>query len=133
MPTVVVHDLAEAVAAARAAAAEGAALTLRSPPGFGRSLGVGGWQALAEAVRAAVPNAEIAFCLDCADHVGDAQAAIAFGAKRIALSPNARGYARLTALAEAEAVAVEPGAADLDLAFIHDPEAATRRLLQNHR
>ena len=133
MLAVIVHDLAQATAAARAAAAAGVSLTLRSAPGVGRSLGVGGWQALADAVKAAAPNADVAFCIDCADHPGDAQAAIAFGAKRIALQSGGATYDRVAALAAAEGATIDRGPADLDLAFIHDPEAATRRLLSNNR
>ncbi|MEQ9123811.1 MAG: hypothetical protein RIM80_14760, partial [Alphaproteobacteria bacterium] len=81
MPAVVVHDLAQAILAAKAAGNARARLTLRSAPAAGRGLGVGGWLALVEAARTAVPTADVAFCLDCADDAGDAQAAIAAGAE----------------------------------------------------
>lgn len=132
MPAVVVHDLAQAAAAARAAAAAGARLTIRSTPGMGRSLGVGGWLALVEAAKAAAPTADLAFCLDCAADTGDAQAAIAFGADRIALSTEPAAYARIAAMAAAEGVEIDTAPADLDLAFQHDPEAATRRLIHSN-
>ena len=85
MPAVVVHDLAQATAAARGAMAAGKALTLRSPPGFARCLGVAGWRALEQATRLAAPAAELSFCLDCADLPGDAHAALSLGVQRIAL------------------------------------------------
>lgn len=131
MPAVVAHDLAQAAAAARAAALEGATLTVRSAPGVGRSLGVAGWLALAEAARAAAPAADLAFTLDCGDHPGDAYAAIASGAKLIALAPGVSAYGRIVALAEQAGVRIDAKPADLDLAFIHDPETAVRRLIQS--
>ena len=84
---IVVHDLAQAMAAAQCAVAEGHALTLRSPPNAGRVLGVGGWLALQNAVATALPGADIGFCVDCGDHAGDAHAALTFGARQIALEP----------------------------------------------
>ena len=130
MPSVVVHDLMQATAAARAAYAEGASLTLRSAPGVGRTLGVAGWLALAEATKAALPGADLAFSLDCADLPGDAHAALSFGAGRIALSTNVPAYERIADIASKQGAIMDGDAPDLDLAFIHDPEAAVRRLLR---
>lgn len=131
MATVVVHDLMQAATAARAAMAAGRALTLRSAPGVGRSLGVAGWLALEAAAQAAAPAADLAFCLDCADHPGDAHAALAFGAKRIALGA-CPAYDRIAAIAEAAGAAIDSAPPDLDLAFVHDPAAAVARLLSDH-
>jgi len=131
MPTVVVHDLQQATAAAAAAAALSRALVIQTPPAAGRSLGVAGWLALADATRQAVPTAEIAFCLDCAELPGDAYAAIRMGAERIALAPSpARD--RISQIANFSGVRLEEGLPDLDLAFNHDPKAAVSRLLSNH-
>lgn len=131
MPAVVVHDLAQAILAAKAAGNAGARLTLRSAPAAGRGLGVGGWLALAEAARTAVPTADVAFCLDCADDAGDAQAAIAAGAERIALSSDAPAHARIRALADAAGATLDQEPPALDLAFTRDPEAAVGRLLMS--
>ncbi len=130
---VVVHDLRQATAAAHAALAEGRPLTLRSAPGAGRSLGVAGGLALAAATRAEAPAADLAFCLDCADHPGDAHAALAAGAERVALAQSVPAYGRIADIAAAEGAAIDDAAPDLDLAFIHDPEAATRRLIRSNR
>lgn len=129
MPVVVVHDVVQATAAARAAMAAGRALTLRSPPGVGRSLGVAGWRALEDLTRQSVPAADLDFCIDCADDPGDAHAAISLGARRIALAPGP-AHGRIQALATAEGAALDATPPDLDLAFAHDPEAAVARLLQ---
>ena len=129
MPVVVVHDVMQATAAARAAMAANAPLTLRSAPGVGRTLGVAGWQALEAMVRQACPAADLAFAIDCADDPGDAHAALALGLKRVALAPTTAS-ARIAAIAKAEGAAIDTDPADLDLAFQHDPEAAVARLLQ---
>ncbi len=131
MPTVVAHDLAQATAAARAAAAAGRRLAVRSAPGAGRSLGVAGWLALADMTRTALPSADLTFSLDCAGDAGDAHAALAFGATRVALDPAAPGYARVAALAAEIGATIDAEPADLDLAFVHDPEAAIGRLLKS--
>ena len=131
MPTVIAHDLGQAQAAARAAVAEGAGLTVASPPFAARSMGIAGWLAIVEATRAALPSADLTFALDCADHPGDAHTAIAFGADRVLLSTGIPAYDAVRRLADDRgADLAEPADADLDLAFHHDPEAATRRLLQ---
>ncbi|MGZ0186524.1 MAG: hypothetical protein ACKVH0_00700 [Alphaproteobacteria bacterium] len=130
MSSVVVHDLAQATAAARAAYAEGASLTLRSAPGAGRTLGVAGWLALVEATRVALPAADLTFSLDCADLPGDAHAALSFGAEQIALSPSVPAYGRIADIAAQQGAIMDAEAPVLDLAFIHDPEAAVRRWLR---
>ena len=128
MPTVVAHDLAQATAAARAAMAAGQALTIRSAPGVGRALGVGGWRALEDATKAAVPAADVTFCVDCGAWPGDAHAALAFGAERVALDAGP-AYDRIASIATAQGAALDDSRPDLDLAFVHDPEAAVARLL----
>ena len=131
MPTVVAHDLAHAQAAARAAVAEGVALTVASPPFAARGMGVACWLAIVEATKQAVPSADIAFSLDCADCPGDAHTAIAFGAKQVMLDAHVPAHDAVRRLAEAEGASLEARSMpDLDLAFVHDPEAAIRRLIQ---
>jgi len=124
---IVVHDLAQAMAAAQCAVAEGHMLTLRTPPNAGRVLGVCGWLALQNAVTTALPSADISFCVDCGGHAGDAHAALTFGARQIALDPSAPGYARIADIAEKTGAASLEGQATLDLAFEHDPAQAIRR------
>ncbi len=87
--------------------------------------------ALAAATRDSAPEARLTFCIDCADHVGDAHAAIAAGARRLALEGDGPGARRIARLAAAEGAELDREPADLDLAFIHDPEAAVARLLQS--
>ena len=124
---IVVHDLAQAMAAAQCAVAEGHTLTLRSPPNAGRVLGVSGWLALQNAVATALPGADIGFCVDCGDHAGDAHAALTFGAHQIALDPSAPGYARIADIAKKAGATILDGQPALDLAYEHDPAQAIRR------
>jgi len=124
---IVVHDLAQAMAAAQCAVAEGHTLTLRSPPNAGRVLGVSGWLALQNAVATALPGADIGFCVDCGDHAGDAHAALTFGARQIALDPSAPGYARIADIAKKAGATILDGQPALDLAYEHDPAQAIRR------
>jgi hypothetical protein len=124
---IVVHDLAQAMAAAQCAVAEGHTLTLRSPPNAGRVLGVSGWLALQNAVAIALPGADIGFCVDCGDHAGDAHAALTFGARQIALDPSAPGYARIADIAKKAGATILDGQPALDLAYEHDPAQAIRR------
>ena len=126
---VVVHDLAQAMAAAQFAAAEGCALTLRSPPDAGRVFGVSGWLALQNAVQSALPSADVQFCVDCGAHPGDAHAALTFGAKAIALDASVPGYDRIADIAEKTGAAILPDAPVLDLAFEYDPAQALRRAI----
>ena len=129
---VIVHDLAQAMAAAHCAVAEGRPLTLRSPPDGGRGLGVGGWLALQNAVTTAMPGADISFCIDCGDHAGDAHAALTFGARQIALDPATPGYARIADIAETAGAEILSGRAVVDLAFEYDPAQAIRRALTDN-
>ena len=124
-----VHDLAQAMAAAQCAVAESRPLILRSPPDAGRGLGVSGWLALQNAVAAALPSADIRFCIDCGDHAGDAHAALTFGAQHIALDPTTPGYARIVDIAEKAGADMLDGQPAVDLAFEHDPAQAIRRAL----
>lgn len=122
------HNLAQASAAAAAAEACAAALSIRTPPNAGRSLGVAGWLAIAEAARASAPGASVTFCLDCGEFPGDAYAAIKLGAERVALA-EMPARARIGAIAASAGAVLEDGPADFDLAFIHDPQTAVCRLL----
>lgn len=137
MPAVVVHDVTQAIAAARvvAAASFGSAgrsptLTLRSPPGVARSLGLTGWRALEAAVRQAVPSADVAFCVDCGADPGDAHAALSLGVERLALAPGPAS-SRVAAIAAAAGAVLDNDPPDLDLAFAHDPGAAVDQLIRH--
>lgn len=97
---VIVHGLAEAEAALRAAAAAGVAVTLLSAPGAGAYAGLGWWRALVAAARQAVPAAIAADVLDCAEAAGFAAEALRAGASVVFTGPPAQAEA-LAALAAA--------------------------------
>lgn len=94
-PAIVVHGLADAVAAL----APGLPVTLLSAPGAGVYAGAGWWRALVEAARATHPATSCADLLDCADAPGMAMAAIRAGQKLLVLDPACPAYARIATLA----------------------------------
>ncbi len=75
-PVIVVHSLAQAIAALRAAARAGRPVVLASAPGAGSYVGPGWFRELVAAAREAVPEASFSALLDCGDDVGAALAAI---------------------------------------------------------
>lgn len=97
---VVVHGLADAVAALAQGAAEGGPVTLLSAPGAALYAGCGWWKALVEAARTAHPDARCMDILDCADGTGQAMAALRIGLTRLVLWPDAPGRAAVVAIAE---------------------------------
>ena len=75
-PVIIVHSLAHAVAALRAAARADRSVVLASAPEAGVYAGGGWFRALVEAAREAVPNAQFTALLDCGEEAGAALAAI---------------------------------------------------------
>ena len=75
-PVIVVHSLAQATAALKAAAGAGRSVVIASPPGAGSYVGPGWFGSMVDAARQAVPDASFSALLDCADDVGAALAAI---------------------------------------------------------
>jgi len=73
---IVVHSLAQAIAALRAAAQAGQTVLLVSAPGAGSYVGPGWFGAAIDAAREVVPNAQFSALLDCGDDIGAALAAI---------------------------------------------------------
>ena len=92
--TVIVHSFAQARAAARAAAALGVPVTLRSAPGAAGYAGALWFAELIALVQAEVPRAEIVAVLDCADAAGHAMAGLRCGLKRIRFTGRGRARAR---------------------------------------
>ncbi len=75
-PVIVIHSLAQAIAALNVAARAGRAIVLASAPDAGGYVGPGWFGALIAAAREAVPGARFSALLDCGDNVGAALAAI---------------------------------------------------------
>ena len=75
-PVIVVHSLAHATAALKAAADAGRAVVITSPPGAGSYVGPGWFREVVVAAGETVSGACFSALLDCADDVGAALAAI---------------------------------------------------------
>ncbi|MDE0060621.1 MAG: hypothetical protein OXI22_07185 [Defluviicoccus sp.] len=126
-PTVVVHGLDHALAAARAAAALGTAVRLRSGPAAAGYAGAAWFAEIVRAARRAHPEVTIDAVLDCGDSPGMVLAALrrSVEAVRFDGSPAVRG--KLEALARAAGARIEADVAPaLDLAGEGDPESACR-------
>ena len=76
LAVIIIHSLAQAIAALTAAARAGRPVALASAPNAGSYVGPGWFGALVVAAREAVPGARFSALLDCGDDVGAALAAI---------------------------------------------------------
>jgi hypothetical protein len=126
-PAIIVHSLAQALAAAAAASALGTDLVLRSAAGAGGTVGVGWFVALTTATAERYPGQKVTFILDCADEAGTALGALRRGVKHLRFTGPPEVAGRLAAVAAAAGAVLddEPGPV-LDLLGHPDPQAACR-------
>ncbi len=124
--TVIVHSLDHALAAAAEAVAADCALTIRSAPGAGGSVGIGWFAALIDIVRARYPAARLCFVLDCADEAGTALAALRCGIGVIRFSGSSDAADRLIGNGLTLDQDTAPG---LDLIGVTDPALRCRNFL----
>ena len=75
-PVIVIHSLAHATAALKAAVQAGRPVVLASAPGAGSYVGPGWFRELIAAAREAVPEASCSSMLDCGDNRGATLAAL---------------------------------------------------------
>jgi len=132
IPRLIVHNLAQAEAALRAAAECGTPVILESPPDAARYLGAPYFRAMIEAARAAVPAAEWESVLDCGDAPGLALEAIRQGVRAVRLAAEADVFARVADIAAQSGVRIEigpPPVGALDLGLDRDSGNAVRRFL----
>lgn len=129
-PVIVVHSLAQAIAALEAAAEAGRAIVLASAPEAGVYAGPGWWRALVAAARKAVPVARFSALLDCGDEPDAALAAIRAGVEGVAFTGRADVAARLADLARNHAVrlATARPTVALDLDFLDADNVLAERL-----
>ncbi len=129
-PVIIVHSLAHAVAALRAAARAGRSVVLASAPEAGVYAGGGWFRALVEAAREAVPNAQFTALLDCGEEAGAALAAIRAEVDGLVFTGRTDVARRLADIARQHGVRFETSrpAAVLDLGA--DFFAAAERLEQ---
>jgi acyl-CoA reductase-like NAD-dependent aldehyde dehydrogenase len=132
-PVIVVHALAHAIAALRAAARAGRPIILASAPEAGASAGPGWFRALVEAARNAIPQARFTAILDCGEEAGAALAAIRAQVECVLFTGRPDVARRLADIARQHGVRLQTTrpAADLDLAadFFAAPESLEQRCL----
>ena len=116
-PVIIIHTLAHAVGALRAAARADRSVILLSAPEAGVYAGPGWFRALAEAAREAAPEARCSAILDCGEEAGAALAAIRAQVEGIVFAGRADVARRLADIARQHGVRLETArpAAALDL------------------
>ncbi len=127
---IVIHDLAQAIAALSAAASLGRAVTLWSAGGAGFYAGAGWFAAVERKARAAVPAAKAGFVLDCAERADMVQEAFRAGISDVCFSGSPAVAGKLSDIAGKSGARLHrrrPKA--LDLARMNDPETACRQYL----
>jgi len=125
---VIIHGIADARAACRAAMGRGEAVTLWSARGAGGYMGPLWFAEIIRQTRGEFPTLTITGVLDCDAAPGDALAAIRVGVQAIALTAKPTVKARIRNIASAEnAILLRRPAKALDLQSSADPEAYCRR------
>jgi delta 1-pyrroline-5-carboxylate dehydrogenase len=125
-PVIIIHSLAHAIAALRAALKAGLPVVLASARGAGSYVGPGWFGALAAAAREAVPDVHFSTLLDCGEDVGAALAAIRSEIQGVVFTGRADVARRLADIACQHGVrfVTDRPAASLDLGddFFASPE-----------
>lgn len=132
----VVHDLAQAQAALRAAAESGTAVILDTPPDAARAWGAPYFLSLVAAARATHPDARFDAILDCGEASGLALDALRRGVRRLRLTGPEEMVARVADIAgqSGAVVETEPAAYPLlDLAGARDPYQAALQFIGAER
>ena len=132
---IIVHSLAHARAAVRAAAVHGVAVTLLSGPGAAGYAGPEWFRELIAAATAEHPAAQVTAVLDCGAAPGHALAALRAGLKAIRVEADPAVGKRIAELAAQHGARVAPAADGdaLDLAAAVDPDAACHAWLDARR
>jgi delta 1-pyrroline-5-carboxylate dehydrogenase len=130
-PVIIVHSLAQAIAALTAALKAGRPVVLASAPGAGSYVGPGWFGALVAAAREALPDARFSTLLDCGDDVGAALAAIRSEIEGVVFTGRADVARRLADIGHQHGVrfVTDRPAALLDLGddFFASPEILEQR------
>ncbi len=123
---IIIHSLAHARAALRAAAAHAVPVTLWSGPGAAGYAGPEWFRQLVAAATAEHPTIRVTAVLDCGAAPGYALAALRAGLKAIRIEADPAVGKRLAELAADYGAEIAPAAGDdaLDLAAAVDPDAA---------
>jgi hypothetical protein len=130
-PVIIIHSLAQAIAALNVAARAGRAIVLASAPDAGGYVGPGWFGALIAAAREAVPGARFSALLDCGDNVGAALAAIRSEIEGVVFIGRADVAGRLADIARQHGVRLETDrwatALDLGEDFFASGDSVERR------
>ena len=131
LAVIIIHSLAQAIAALTAAARAGRPVALASAPNAGSYVGPGWFGALVVAAREAVPGARFSALLDCGDDVGAALAAIRSEIEGVVFTGRADVARRLADIAAQHGVRFETEsptvALDLGAEFFAGEEILERR------
>jgi len=130
-PVIVVHALAQAIAALRAAVRADQAVVLASAPGAGSYVGPGWFREVVAVAREAVPEARFSALLDCSDDVGAVLAALRAEVEGVVFTGRADVTSRLADIARQHGVrfVTQRPAAALDLGddFFASPKIVEQR------
>ena len=127
---VIVHSLADAVAALRAARALGVPVVLRSAPAAAGYAGPAWFRELAAAATEAFPDVAFVASLDCGAAAGDALAALRAGVTTIRFRGARPVRDKIVAIARRCGARIDQDHHKaLDLQGLADPEAACRAWL----
>ena len=133
-PVFVVHSLAHAIAALRAATRAGRAVALASAPGAGSYVGPGWFRELVAAAREAVPEGSCSSLLDCGDDAGATLAALRSEVEGVVFTGRADVARRLGDIAAQHGVRFVTErpmpAIDLGDDFFASPEILERRCVE---
>ena len=135
-PAIVVHDLAQAIGALRAAAAAGVPVTLWSAPGAASYAGLGFLRAVFEKASEAVPEADHDAVVDCAASAVLAHEALSRGFAGVAFTGRGAMRKTLQAIADGQSrpfITAGPGQSALNLAHSSEPERDSAVYLANRR
>ena len=131
---VIVHDLAEAIAALAAASESGRAVAIWSAPEAAIFAGTGWFAAVERRARAANPGASATFVLDCGERADLVQEAFREGIKETCFIGRANLAERLSDIATQSRARLHRGRPRaLDLGETKDRVSACLRLLSGGR
>jgi delta 1-pyrroline-5-carboxylate dehydrogenase len=128
---IVIHSLAQAVAALSAAAEAGRPVVIASAPDAGIYAGPGWFREVLHGAHEAMPMAQFSSLFDCGDDAGAAMAALRAGLEAIVFTGPAEVAARLNdILAQTGARLITerpPAVLDFGASFFADNESLRRR------
>jgi hypothetical protein len=128
---IVIHSLAQAVAALSAAAEAGRPVVIASAPDAGIYAGPGWFREVLHGAHEAMPMAQFSSLFDCGDDAGAAMAALRAGLEAIVFTGPAEVAARLNdilAQTGARLITERPAAVlDFGASFFADNESLRRR------